>query len=188
MLEKLPSAIGKTLRRMRAGFNHTVSSRPELAAVPQTIVVESPAFTDGTAMPERFTADGEGRSPPLRWANLPRGTRSIALIVEDVDSPTPIPLVHAITAHLPALLTELEEGALNEHAGGPLLGKNSFLRAGWLPPDPPPGHGPHHYVFQVFALDHDPELGPSFGRTALAKLLAEHTLARGALVGTYTRD
>ncbi len=68
------------------------------------------------------------------------------------------------------------------------MGRNSFLRRGWLPPDPPTGHGEHRYAFQLFALDRqagDP--GETPGRDALIEAMAGHVLAAGLLVGTYSR-
>ena len=104
-------------------------------------------------------------SPPLRFGGLPPGARSLALVVEDADSPTPAPLVHALVWDIPAEENHgFHEAALDADAmpttrAGATMGKNSFLSTGWLPPDPPTGHGPHRYCFQVFALDVVPELG-----------------------------
>src|SRR3954454_6735579 len=103
MLEKLPSTIGRTLRRVRSGLDRIVVYRK--ARGTPTIDLESPAFVSHRDMPALYTADGEGISPPLRWGAVPEGTRSLVLIVEDADSPTRSPLVHAIVAHLPPVLT-----------------------------------------------------------------------------------
>jgi Raf kinase inhibitor-like YbhB/YbcL family protein len=149
--------------------------------------VTSPAFADQQPIPARYTADGEGTSPPLAWADVPNGTRSIALIVEDADSPTPSPLVHAIAWHIDPAIRQVSEGELVLGKDHLSLGINSLLRQGWLPPDPPPGHGPHRHGFQVFALDHDPELGVLPGRSTLIRALRGHTLAYGLLIGTYER-
>ena len=62
------------------------------------------------------------------------------------------------------------------------------MRAGWLPPDPPPGHGPHRYVFQLFALANEPMLDPHPGRGALIKALRGNVLAHGILIATYERS
>ena len=187
MLEKLPTAVGRALRRVRPGLGRLTYHGDAVSSAPAVIEVTSPAFGDRQPMPARFTADGEGISPPLRWAKLPLGVRSIALIVEDADSPTPSPLVHAIAWRLPPDRSEIAEGELTPGAHHPALGTNSLLRAGWLPPDPPPGHGEHRYAFQVFALDHDPDLGVQPGRSALIRGLRGHTIARGVLIGVYYR-
>jgi phosphatidylethanolamine-binding protein (PEBP) family uncharacterized protein len=84
----------------------------------------------------------------------------------------------------------LDEGELKSAASGGrdiALGKNSFLCSEYLPPDPPPGHGEHRYVFQLFALDHALELGDAPGRTALLDAMEGHVIAKGLLIGTYER-
>jgi phosphatidylethanolamine-binding protein (PEBP) family uncharacterized protein len=72
--------------------------------------------------------------------------------------------------------------------GGPLIGKNSFMKIGWLPPDPPRGHGPHRYAFQLFALDKILPLTDHPGRNALLAAMRGHILARGVMIGMYSRD
>ena len=67
------------------------------------------------------------------------------------------------------------------------LGKSSYLKAAYLPPDPPTGHGPHRYCFQIFALDIVPALEEGAGRGAVVEALKGHVLAKGMLVGTYER-
>ncbi len=157
MLERLPSAVGRALRRVRPGVDRFICRSSVVRSALPVIEVTSPAFGDQQPLPVRTTADGEGMPPPLAWGDVPEGTRSIALLVEDADSPTPAPLVHAIGWHIEPALRQLAEGELSPGDHHFSLGINSFLRLGWLPPDPPPGHGLHRSGFQVFALDHDPE-------------------------------
>ena len=187
MLERLPAVVGRALRRVRPGVDRFVCRSSVVRSALPVIEVTSPAFGNHEPIPARYTADGEGMSPPLAWGDVPEGTRSIALLVEDADSPTPSPLVHAIAWHIDRTLHRLAEGELAPGDHRPSLGVNSFLRHGWLPPDPPPGHGPHRYGFQVFALDDDPELGVMPGRSTLIRALRDHTLAYGLLIGTYER-
>ena len=66
-------------------------------------------------------------------------------------------------------------------------GRNSYLQAGWLPPDPPPGHGVHRYAFQLFALEAGPAFEGTPGRDAVVEALKERALASGLLIGTYER-
>jgi Raf kinase inhibitor-like YbhB/YbcL family protein len=187
MLERLPSVVGRALRGVRPGVDRLLCRSSVVGSARPVIEVTSPAFGEQRSLPVRYTADGEGISPPLAWGEVPEGTRSIALLVEDADSPTPSPLVHAIAWHIDPALRELAEGALVPGDRHLSLGVNSFLRQGWLPPDPPPGHGPHRFGFQLFALDHDPELGVTPGRSTLVRALRGHTLAHGLLIGTYER-
>ena len=63
--------------------------------------LKSPAFTDGGALPKKYTIDGEKVSPPLEWANAPEGTRSLVLVMTDSDAPLqmfPGVIVHWVQA------------------------------------------------------------------------------------------
>jgi len=57
-------------------------------SAPDRIQLESPAFTDGGKLPARFTCDGEGISPPLRWSGVPDTAKDLVLVAEDPDVPT----------------------------------------------------------------------------------------------------
>lgn len=194
MLEKLPDAIGHALRDVRAGLEKTVFNQSGLRTGLAAISVSSLAFADHAPIPVRYTADGFGVSPPLQWHGVPAGTSSVVLIVEDADAPTPRPLVHAIVVDLPADESgALAEGAMSstDPASEALhRGRNSYLSADWLPPDPPPAHGQHRYVFQVFALG-PPQGSDVFrqtpGRDEVLDAIRARGLAGGCLVGTYER-
>jgi hypothetical protein len=188
MLERIPEGVGEALHDLRAGVEQTVIRR--LNKSPRLILLEvsSSAFA-AENMPAKYTADGVGVSPPLEWSNVPPGTSSVAVIVEDADSPTPHPLVHAIVVNLDPRESSIVEGALDspDHCGiGLATGRNSFLSDTWLPPDPPPGHGPHRYVFQVFALRGPPFKKPP-GREELLRAITEYGIAAGCVIATYER-
>ncbi len=190
MLEHIPTWLGKALGDVRAGMEKLGIVRIGLEAGLPTLHLTSPAFADGGRLPERFTADGESVSPPLVWTGVPEGTAQLALLVEDADAPAPQPLVHAVVWAIPADGGGLAEGEIVGDAadGDRDVGRNSFFREGWLPPDPPTGHGAHRYAFQLFALDAgagDP--GGTPGRSAMIEAMAGHVLAAGVLIGTYSR-
>lgn len=190
MLEKLPAGLGRALRRARHDPEDLVCGDPMLTDVESSLVLTSPAFEDGGPMPARYTADGNGVSPPLEWRGMPPETAAAVLLIEDADSPTPSPLVHAIVADLPERDGMLIEGALTDLIPGqphPSMGRNSYLRAEYLPPAPPPGHGPHRYGFQLFALDTIPHFETPPGRGRLIEVLRQHAIAKGLLIGTYER-
>jgi|tagenome__1003787_1003787.scaffolds.fasta_scaffold20929042_2 Raf kinase inhibitor-like YbhB/YbcL family protein len=190
MLEKIPQWLGAALSNVRAGHEKLVIARIDLSNA-TSLNLSSPAFAPGDRLPPRFTADGEGVSPPLVWSNVPAGTANLALIVEDPDAPTPRPLVHAVVVDIDARLNSLPEAAIAADGGGSAgkdVGKNSRFTEGWLPPDPPTGHGSHDYVFQLFALgasQGDDKSSP--GRSDFVEHLQGRVLAAGALVGTYSR-
>ena len=192
MLEHVPAWLGRALSGIRAGADKLAIVQPELGGRFDALDLSSPAFANEGRLPPLFTADGDGISPPLVWGAAPEGTMMLALLVEDADAPAPQPLVHAVVWGLPADAARLAEGAISADGTGSEergdVGRHSYFGEGWLPPDPPTGHGPHRYAFQLFALDasvEDP--GPSPGRTALMRAMAGHVLAAGLLIGTYSR-
>jgi Raf kinase inhibitor-like YbhB/YbcL family protein len=189
MLEHIPHWLGSALKGLRAGAKKLAIVQPELGSF-EVLHLASPAFANGGRLPERFTADGEGISPPLFWTGVPEGTECLALIVEDPDAPAPQPLVHAVIWGLP-VDGDLKEGEIRADGAGDATGKdvgrNSYLGEGWLPPDPPTGHGQHNYAFQLFALGGGCEIGENPGRSALVKAMAGHVLAAGLLTGVYSR-
>ena len=192
MLEHLPAWLGKAMSGWRAGVESLAITRADLVPT-ASLSLNSPAFGDMARLPERFTADGAGVSPPLFWSDPPAGTAMLALLVEDADAPTPQPLVHAILWNLPPRAGELAEGAIVADGPGSAeqgdVGRNSYLGEGWLPPDPPRGHGEHRYVFQLFALDAVVDIGGQTpGRGAMVEAMAGHVLAAGVLTGTYSRE
>jgi hypothetical protein len=189
MLEKLPESLGQALINQRAGMQQVVYNQLHAQRETSRITVESTAFVFNGRLPKRYTADGEGVSAPLTWGDCPAGTASIAIIVEDADSPTPHPLVHAIAVDLPADARSLQEGALAEdqQGGGLEMGSNSLFKHAWLPPDPPPGHGEHRYVFQVFALQAGTAFSKAVGRSEFIKVILDRAIAVGCLIGVYER-
>lgn len=190
MLEKLPEAIGHALEHQRAGMEKTLFHAERRPEETERIEIESPAFAADSPLPRRFTADGAGVSPPMRWRNVPAGTATLVLIVEDADSPTPEPLVHAIVVDIDPHEAGLEEGIFSgpPEASPEKLGRNSYLMLGWLPPDPPPGHGVHRYAFQIFALAAGESLSKTPGRGEVAAAVRSRAVGRGCLVGTYQRE
>lgn len=192
MLEHVPAWLGALLRNVRAGHSKLVIVQDGLGIPEARIELSSPAFANGGRLPIRFTADGEGISPPLVWTDLPAGTASLALIVEDPDAPALNPFVHALVWNLPADTQFLSEGSITADgfgdADGRDVGLNSYRMEGWLPPDPPKGHGTHDYVFQLFALARTPDLDSNPGRSDFIEAIKGRVLAGGLLVGTYSRD
>jgi Raf kinase inhibitor-like YbhB/YbcL family protein len=190
MLEHIPHWLGSALSNVRAGHDKLTLAQLDLDGVAK-LDIGSPAFASGGRLPERFTADGDGISPPLTWRGAPEGTECLALIVEDPDAPTPRPLVHAIVVDIAPNLNGLPEGAIRADGAGSAeknVGRTSGLSEGWLPPDPPTGHGSHDYVFQLLALGPGrPSDDESPGRTDFKGYVAGRILAAGALVGTYSR-
>lgn len=183
--------LGRAMVGLRAGMHGLATNSAWLAGVPQGLRVSSPAFGPGVDIPSSYTTDGAGLSPPLAWEGVPQGTASLALLIEDPDIPMPVPLTHCVVHGIPPGMGRLAEGAIP--AGKPArppgfgVGRNGFGRIGWLPITPPPGHGPHHYAFQLFALDIDPKFEWPPGRIALLRAMRGHVLSWGMVFGVYER-
>jgi Raf kinase inhibitor-like YbhB/YbcL family protein len=189
MLEKLPEFVGHALQDRRAGLDNILSNKVALTGAVYKLEVSSPAFPPDGLLPARFTADGDAIAPPLQWGGVPDQTATLVLIVEDADSPTPEPLVHVIAVDIDPNRIGIAEGELTGPADelALKLGRNSYLRQGWLPPDPPRGHGVHRYAFQLFALKEGKAFSDAPGRKELAEAIQDRAIAVGSLIGTYER-
>lgn len=153
--------------------------------------LRSPAFSDGQPIPRRHTGDGEDLSPPLSWSGLPARAVSLALIVDDPDAPTTHPWVHWVIYNLPADEQGLVEGippvASPASPSGATQGKNSWGGEGYRGPAPPRGHGTHHYIFRLFAIDRALDLPAGLDKEALLAAIRGHVMAEAELIGTYHR-
>lgn len=156
------------------------------------IQITSTAFTEGQPIPEKFTCQGRDISPPLKWANAPANTKSLALIADDPDAPDPkapkMTWVHWVLYDLPATTTGLAEDVAKTPTlpNGAKQGITDFKRIGYGGPCPPPG-GAHRYFFKLYALDKMLDLKPGATKKELLKAMEGHVLAEGQLMGTYQR-
>jgi Raf kinase inhibitor-like YbhB/YbcL family protein len=153
--------------------------------------LSSPAFKPSTAIPKKFTCDGQEVSPPLVWKNPPEGTAALALIAEDPDAPAGL-WVHWVVYDIPAEKGALAEGlpktAVLPDAGkqGLAGGVKEFDGIGYHGPNPPKGK-PHHYVFRGYALSSPTGLQPGATKAQLMEAMRGKVLAQTLLVGLYGR-
>lgn len=148
-----------------------------------TIRVSSPKIATGGVVPETFSAYGQGVSPPLAWRSGARGAKSFALIIEDPDAPLPVPFAHWLVWNIAPSSSGVAQG---EVPAGAVQGALLTGKAGYMGPRPPPGP-PHHYHFEVFALDRMLDLKPGADRSALLAAMNGHVLASGELVAVYQK-
>lgn len=146
----------------------------------------SPAFKDGGMIPDKYTRYGDNYVPPLQWRDVPDGTRSFALLVEDTDTARS-PFLHCIIYDIPANRYEIEEAEPLE-AGAVAFGENGFGNRRYDGPQPPEDHGPHHYHFRIAALDVDRlDLKEDSAPDEVWRKACTHALAVGELVGRYEK-
>ena len=143
----------------------------------------SDRFKNGQPIPKQFTCDGADQTPVLRWGAPPEGTKSFALVIDDPDAPSGT-FRHWGVFDIPASARSIGDG---KHVGTEVT--NDFDKPGYGGPCPPPGHGPHHYHFKLFALDTD-RLGllPSAKVADVENAARQHAIAEGEIVGTYERN
>lgn len=154
------------------------------------LALTSASFAHNGAIPARHTCDGLNVSPALSWDNVPEGTKSLALIVDDPDAPDPadprMTWVHWVLYNMPPGTRDLPEGvAATALPQGTLQGINDWQRAGYRGPCPPVGN--HRYFFKLFALD---AVLPNLNQptsTMLEQAMQGHIIAKGDLVGRYQR-
>jgi Raf kinase inhibitor-like YbhB/YbcL family protein len=147
----------------------------------------SPAFTQGSLIPKKFTCDGINVSPALNWSSLPSGTRSLALITDDPDAPVGT-FTHWVLYNMAPSLTGLPEAVtkITQVSGIGTHGNNSYGRPGYDGPCPPRGSS-HRYFFTLYALDLAPDLPPDLTPTKLQGDMRGHILAEGQWMGKYQR-
>lgn len=159
-----------------------------------------PGFPDGGQIPVRFSqaaegaAPGEGTSPAITWANIPAGTQSLVLHMHDMDvarNRTTDDQVHWLVWNIPAASSGLPEGVPR----GAQLADGSFQVSATGPvyrgPGAPATGPPHHYMFEVFALDTKLDvqpLGDAFEtRAAVMKAMQGHILGKAVYGGLFRR-
>lgn len=124
-------------------------------------------------------------SPSLAWSNVPRGTRDLAIIVDDPDVRG---WTHWNLYNIPSDLTELPE-AVSSVKGPPdgwVAGVNDFKRLGYGGPCPPRGAA-HHYRFNIYALGAELALDIGASKDEFLRAMEGHILASGGLTGMYRR-
>ena len=154
------------------------------------MLIQSERFKPMGAIPQAHTCEGADISPPLAWTEVPVGTQSFVLIVDDPDAPDPnapkTVWVHWVLYDIPADARVLPEGvASGDLPPGTREGRNDWKRTGYGGPCPPIGR--HRYFFKLYALDKAlGDLGPATKAT-IEGAMAGHILAQAQVIGTYEK-
>jgi Raf kinase inhibitor-like YbhB/YbcL family protein len=154
------------------------------------MILISPNFENQGNIPGKHTCDGGDISPALAWSDLPEGTKSLVLIVDDPDAPDPanprMTWVHWVLYNIPATAETLAQGvSAKDLPKGTMEGMNDWKRTGYGGPCPPIGQ--HRYFHKLYALD---IVLPDLNRPTkekLEKTIEEHVLSKTELVGLYQR-
>ena len=152
-----------------------------LTGVEITMKIESPAFGNAAKIPSKYTCDGADIIPPLQFSNVPAGAKSLAIIMDDTDSPSG-DWLHWSAWNIAPETREIRAG---EVPAGAVEGKTSFDDVGYG--GPCPGRGEHRYFFHLYALDSMLDLPRGADRSQLEAALAGHILGRAEFYGLYKR-
>ena len=142
----------------------------------------STAFTEGGAIPRKFSCDGTNVSPALNWTGAPDAAKSLALIVDDPDARG---FVHWVVFNITASGTGGLAEAVSASPDAPPQGRSSFGKVGWGGPCPP--SGTHHYRFTLLALDTTLSLTGAPTADEVRRAAEGHVLGQAVLTGTYRR-
>lgn len=140
--------------------------------------VMSPEFENGKNIPGKFTCDGDDINPTLIIEDIPAGTKSLALIVDDPDAPMGT-WVHWVSFNIP-VVSRIDEDSIPGKQG-----INDFGRKGYGGPCPP--SGTHRYFFKLYALDNVLDLNEGIKKEALEKAMEGHILDKAELIGIYKK-
>jgi len=160
---------------IRVSSQHSFTSLMEL---------KSPAFEHGQVIPQQYTCLGANINPPLHFVNVPPGTKSLVLIVEDTDA-TPRPWTHWMLFNIPALTTAIHENTIPAGATEGLANNHSF---GYEGPCPKYFSGTHHYWFRAYALSEVLELPATAEREEVEKAMQPFIFDQAALMGLCTAE
>ena len=151
-------------------------------STPEKLQLTSSAFADNGSIPQKYTCDGEEKSPPLAIAGGPEEVETFAIIVTDIDGPGG-DFVHWTIWNIAPTTTEIPEGTVPQ---GSVQGKNRLGGNDFAAPCPP--SGVHRYVFDLYALNRVPAISRANGKAELLNDMKAHVLDQAQLTGTYGRD
>jgi Raf kinase inhibitor-like YbhB/YbcL family protein len=152
------------------------------------LMLASPAFAPGGQIPSEYTCDGADISPPLSWSDVPNGTKSLVLVVEDPDAPSGV-FRHWAAYDIPTDIGGFAAGyGRDRPASGFREARNDFGDRDYGGPCPPSGHGTHHYRFRLLAVSRPAlDLTPSATAADVLRAAQPYVLQQAQLTGTYRR-
>jgi Raf kinase inhibitor-like YbhB/YbcL family protein len=146
----------------------------------------SKAFQQGGKIPSKYTCDGENVNPPLAISDLPSGSKSLALIMEDPDVPKNLRADgmwdHWIVFNIPPTVSEIKENQEPKGVHGQGTGGNTEYY-GPCPPD-----REHRYFISLYALDTLLDLPEKASKHQVLQAMEGHILAQTELMGRYERQ
>jgi Raf kinase inhibitor-like YbhB/YbcL family protein len=154
-----------------------------------SLTLKSPAFGNRQDIPSLYTCEGKNISPPLQWADVPEGTKSFVLIVDDPDAPDPKApkrvFTHWLVYNIPPTVNALAEG-ISVLPAGSQVGMNDRQRTSWTGPCPPIGK--HRYFHKLYALDSTLDFPQPPSKSEVETAMKSHVLGQAELIGLYEKS
>lgn len=161
----------------------------------QVMTLTSTAWPDGGMIPAKYTQAGDQVSPALSWSNVPDTAQSFVLIARDLDAATgngTDDILHWMLWNIPGKTRSLPE-AIPQGSQLP-DGTRQISVSGpyYRGPGAPAAGPPHHYTFELYALDGNidvPAVGqsPALTRAAVVAAMAGRVRGKGVYVGLFKR-
>ena len=149
-------------------------------------------FADGGRIPNKYTcaAGGTSPSPAITWSSVPAGTQSFAVVMHDPEGilggMATNDVLHWAIFDIPGDAKGLPEGVANSQLSDGSKQLNNLRGAiGYMGPCAPPGHGDHHYTFEIYALNSKLDLPPSTSRADLMTAMNGKVVAKGMYIGLF---
>lgn len=158
-----------------------------------TFSLSSTDVPDGGTLGQAQVLAGGDVSPQLSWSGFPAETRSFAVTCFDPDAPSGSGWWHWVLFDLPADVTSLPTGAgSGDFPGlpaGAIHGRNDYGTKNFGGAAPPPGHGPHRYVFTVHALSVEKlGLDSDTSAAAIGFNLGFRAVGRASIIASYENE
>src|SRR5258706_10782582 len=144
--------------------------------------ISSPAFQDSESIPPQFSRNGEDKSPPLNFQDVPPNAESLLLIGDDPDAPRGT-FTHWTVFNMDPKLDAIGE---NEVPVNAREGANDWKQPAYGGPQPPSGE--HRYFFKLFALDTKLNLPRGARRAEIQQAMEGHVLEQAQLMGRLSAE
>lgn len=150
------------------------------------ITLTSPVFANGSYIEPLYTCDDKGISMPLIIKGVPKGSKSLALLMEDPDAPMGT-FTHWILYNLPPDTKWLPQDfdRYISKFKGVKEGKNDFGKVGYGAPCPP--SQTHRYILHIYALNTKLSLANDIDREGFLRAIKGHIIDENTLIGRYKR-
>ena len=145
--------------------------------------IESRSFRDHGEIPQKYTCDDWNVNPPIKIFDVPAGTKSLVLIMDDHDKEDPSgEWTHWIVWNIDPKVKKISKNSIPK---GSVEGRNSFGKPGYIGPCP---LFQHMYRFRLYALDTKLDLKKNAMPKEVVEAMRGHKIEKATLTCFYDRD